>query len=148
MGAEASQQFPHALDWIEFGTIRWQKEQLQDPSVLPQPVIQVSRVVIGGVVRDDHHPLAPRPAPQQGLQKGEETLRLEHGIKVRHHLPSVQIHCTKQRHRFARGCVQHHRIGFFRRNPHGTATAVLLEVTFIQTPQIKRRVVGQADEFF
>jgi hypothetical protein len=44
--------------------------------------------------------------------------------------------------------VKHHRIGFLGRHPHGATAAMLLKVTFIQTPEIKRGISCQYGEFF
>src|SRR6516162_1249763 len=104
--------------------------------------------MVGGVVRNEHHFLAAHPAAQQRLEESQEALRLKHRIKMRYHLSSTQIDGSKERHRFARRRVEHHRISLLRWNPHDATTAVLLKVAFIQTPEIKRRISCQCGEFF
>jgi hypothetical protein len=75
-------------------------------------------------------------------------LRLKHRIKVRHHLSSLEIDGSKQRHGLARRRMEYHRIGFLRRNPHNTTISVLLKMAFIQSPEIKRRISCQYGEFY
>jgi hypothetical protein len=44
--------------------------------------------------------------------------------------------------------MQQHRVRILGRNPHHRPRSVLLEVAFIQAPQINAGVAGQTTEFF
>jgi hypothetical protein len=85
-------ELPHALDRIEFGTVRGKEVQSKVMGVLFPPRSVQAGVVITGIVGDDHNP-SPRPAAggAELLEKLKEAGSIEFaGFQTEHKAPIPQ----------------------------------------------------------
>jgi hypothetical protein len=55
MQTETARQLPHSFNGVQFGTLRWKEVQIKAASLLLPPGLVDSRMMIGSVVRNDHH---------------------------------------------------------------------------------------------
>src|SRR6266478_6604638 len=85
---------------------------------------------------------------KQLAQEPLESVGVERRRGCPDELPAVQAHGAEAGDRFARGRVQHHRILDLGRHPHPGAGSVLLEVAFVQAPQVQVSATGQSAQFF
>lgn len=105
--------------------------------------------MVGGVVCNQHGLVATAAAvTQQEREKGLKRLGVERGDEHGDEFPAADVHAAKERNGFARGRVSHNRIPFLRGNPHYASASVLLEVAFIQRPEVNVRVACHPSEFF
>ena len=74
---------------------------------------------------------------QQLFQKSFKRDGIKLRIELCDQLAATKINRTKERNGLARWGMEQNGIGLLRRNPHDTSGSVLLEVAFIQTPQVK-----------
>ena len=109
---------------------------------------QCTGMMVARVVEDDEQATPPCAMAQQLAQKGLEGVGIECRSKVGYQSPVAQIDRAKQGYGLACGCMEQDGIGLLGRHPHHAAGAVLLEVTFIQTPDINAGVAGEAPQFF
>src|SRR5450755_531752 len=87
------------------------------------------------VERDDHaasRRLLAKQAPEESPERGGVEDRAHHSYE----LSGVQTDGPKAGHRLSSRRMPQDRVLDFRRYPHAAARTVLLEVTFIQTPQL------------
>jgi hypothetical protein len=114
------------------------------------PVSVEFRVVIAGVIRDDHNTSATfRAGPTEMLEERMECHRIKSlcfSMKNKFSIP--QTDGAKISDAFARRVMQQNRIGFFWRHPHEATRSVLLEMNLIGGPQINARIVRELSEFF
>ncbi len=105
-------------------------------------------MVISSIVQ--HHDDAPprrvlaHQAPEESLEGGS----VEDGAHHSHELSAVQADGAKAGHGFSGRCMPQDRVFDFGRYPHSATRTVLLEVTFIQTPQFDVGTTSQTTEFF
>jgi hypothetical protein len=85
---------------------------------------------------------------QELPQELSESHRAEGGLLQRNQLSVAGIYRSEQRHRLSRGSMHQQRVRILGRNPHHRSRSVLLEVAFIQAPQVNAGVGGQTTEFF
>src|SRR6266481_7591281 len=78
MQAATACELPHSFDRVEFGTVRGKEVQDKTVGVLFPPRFVESRVVIRGVVGNDHN---PSPGPTTGGAKLLEKLKEAGPIK-------------------------------------------------------------------
>lgn len=150
MEATTTDQFPNPLDGIELRTVRRQKVQPEAIGDRGPPGFVQDRVVIAGVVADDHH-LATGAASDtlKFAQEVPTSLRIEPAFGPRHDQFTVpQAHRAKEADTLARGGMAADRIMNLGRHPKTTARTVLLEMHFIHRPQIDVDASGQLPEFF
>lgn len=148
--ATAPDQFPDALDRVEFGTVRRQKVQPKVILDLLPPRSMQRGVVVAGIV-DNHNHLTPTPTSDafEFSQESPAGLRIKHAFRSRHAEFSVaETDRPEETDALARRRMPADRIEHFGRNPHAAARAVLLEVNLIEGPEIDVRLSGQAPEFF
>ena len=104
--------------------------------------------MVRGVVQDQHQATSPSAMSQQMSKEAAETETVKLRLRLRDQLPLAEVDSSKQGHRLSGGRMEEHGVRLFRRHPHDGACPMLLEVAFIQTPQIHLRVTRQAVEFF
>ncbi len=86
--------------------------------------------------------------PEQYAQKVAERDRIELRAELGHELPRAEIDRAEEGHAFPRRGVEQHRVGLFRGHPHTAPGAMLLEMAFVQAPEVKAVVAGEPAEFF
>lgn len=118
---QAAGQFPDSLRWIQIGTVRRQKIQSQDMTMLVEPGVQRPRMVPPGIVEDYHHLASMPSSAQQNAHEYLKAFSVECLGRHRHHSPIGRANRTKYGHLFSSRGMQHHGIQVFWRNPHGTA---------------------------
>jgi hypothetical protein len=106
--ATTAGELPHSLDGIEFGTVRGEEVQSKTGRVLFPPRSVQARVVITGIVGDDHN---PSPGPAAGGAELLEELKkagpIEFaGLQTEHKAPVPQAHRPEIAHTLAGGGVQ------------------------------------------
>ena len=148
MRRQLSRKFPNALDRIQVGAVGWQEVETNPGPTRVKKRPQQSSVVIARIVEDQDHATASRPMRQELAQELSERHGAESRLLQRNQLSVPEVHRSEQRHRLSRGSMEQHRVRILGRNPHHRPRSVLLEVAFIQAPQINAGVAGQAAEFF
>ena len=144
MQTQATNQLPDPLDRVQVRTV-WRQEQKPEPGPLGAPPFFVhGGVVVFGVVNNDSH-LAARP-DAGGVQASEECPS-RNRIKLpflpgKAEFAIAQANRTKVAHAFSRRVMEKNRIFHFRGNPHDAPGAMLLEMDFINCPN----VIARADE--
>ena len=104
--------------------------------------------MIASIVKYQDHASSDRLLTQQPLEKAQECCGVEDRAHHSNELTTPQVDRAETSHGLAsRGMLQD-RVLDFRRYPHPTTRAVLLEVTFIQAPQIDVGAFGQTSQFF
>src|SRR5277367_286139 len=117
-------------------------------SVAAQKWRQEDCVMIASGVQYQHHAPSRSLLAQQTLEKALERGGVENRAHHANELTTVQADGAKAGHRLAGRRMLQDGVLDFGRYPHATARAVLLEVTFIQTPQFDVGTASQATEFF
>src|SRR5208283_1988394 len=135
VSGETPSQLPHSLDWSQLRTVGRQEQQAQLSSVAAQELGQEPCVMVPGVVEHDDHTapwgLLAQQAPQERLERGG----VEDGAHHSYELPGIQADRPKAGDRFSGWRMTQDRVLDLGRYPHAAAGTMLLEVTFIQTPQ-------------
>ena len=104
--------------------------------------------MIASVVEHEDHAAPGRLLAQQPLEKAPECGGVEDRAHHAYELTGVQTDGAKAGHGLSGRRMLQDRVLDFRRYPHATARTVLLEVTFIQTPQFDVGTASQTTEFF
>ena len=104
--------------------------------------------MVSGIVEDQNHALSRLFLAQKALEKAQESCSVEDRAHHAHELSGTQTDGTETGHGFSGRCMPQDGILDFRRNPHAAARAMLLEVAFIQTPQLNVAAASQSAEFF
>lgn len=147
---EFAQEFPDAFNRVKLRTVRGEEEQDEVRFLSATPLGVKTGVVILGVVDDDNDAAASAAAfSTQLAQKCPAGL----GIKAAFRFGSDQAtitdsHRAKVTDRLASRGVATDRVADFRRHPHATAAAMLLEVNFVQGPKIDLTVCRESLKFF
>jgi hypothetical protein len=100
--------------------------------------------MITRIVEHHDHAAAARSINQQLREKTLESRGVEDLGRSTDELPGAQVDGPKAGNGFAGRRMQEDGILVLRRYPHATARTVLLEVTFVQAPQINVRPSSQA----
>ncbi len=148
MGRQFSRQLPNPLDGIQVGAVGWQEVQAHPTPTRVQKRFQRSSVVIACIVEDQNHAPVSCPMGEKLPKKLAEGEGVKSGLLLGHQLSVPKIHGSEQRHGLASGSVEQHGVRVLGRNPHHGPRAMLLEMAFVQAPQINAGVVGEAAEFF
>ena len=150
MKTRASNQFPNALDGVEFWAVGREEMQSKVTGYVLSPLGVKRGVMVTRVVGDDHDfTIGASAAAFKTAQEVPARLRVEHSFGARHdELAVAQPHRAEVADALARGSVPAHRIGHLGRNPHAAARSVLLEVHFIHSPQVNVLPSCQRVEFF
>ena len=117
-------------------------------TVLVQQRLEYSSVVVRGVVEHDDHAPARASMTQQAAYESLKRLTIEARTERRDQAARTQVHGTKAGDGLARRRVLHDGIPALRSNPHAATRSVLLEVAFVDAPQINVVALCQAAQFF
>lgn len=148
VSSQAPSQLPHPLDRSQLRAVGRQEQQAQLSSVAMQEVGQKPCVMISSIVEHDTHAASGCLLAQQAPEESPEGGRVEEGAHHSYELSGVQTDGPKTGHGFSGGRMPQDRVLDFWRYPHSTAGTVLLEVTFIQTPQLDVGTTSQTAKFF
>jgi hypothetical protein len=148
MGAHASRKFPHPLDPVEFRAVGWEELQSEIAAVLSQPGLDELSMVPPGVVHHKNQTTESRAMAHESFQEVEESLGIEDLLLLSHQVAVFHPNCPEEAHVLPGGCVQHDWISFFRRDPRGAASPMLLEMTLVLKPHVAITACGQTMEFF
>lgn len=146
MQTEPPREFPYPLDRIEIRAIRRQE-------IEPEKVhlrLAGDGVVVGGIVGDGHDlPATARADAIEIAVKGMKGYGIESlCLSLENKLPIAQAHGAKISHTAPCRMMPQDRIGLLRGHPHPTARAILLEMDFVQKPQVHLRISCPPAEFF
>ena len=150
MKAQAANQFPNPLDRVKVWAIGWEKEQLEIGLLGLTPLSVHTRMVESGIIHDDHNaPSRTTGNPSELVieRPGRLGIKLL-GLLNRHEFAVTKAHRAEIADRFTRRMVEQNRILDLGWNPHEATGAMLLEVHFIDSPQINTRIFRQFTEFF
>lgn len=150
MSATAASQFPNPLYWIEIRTIGWQKIEPETTiATFTVFLVQLS-MMVASIVRNDDHGFSGMTARlSELLEKFHKSFRVEFfWLPTINKFSISKANCSKITNLVACRFMLYHRIFFFGSNPHAATRAVLLEVNFIDGPQINFRVGYNALKFF
>src|SRR3989344_4344835 len=148
--AEAAQQFPNPLDWIELRAIGRQKVKAELRLLELAPFgMQRCMMILGVVGNDDDTTTGSGANPAQVAEEIPAALGIEAsaGFGVAE-LAIAKPHRSKVTDAFAGWRMLADRIDDFRWHPHPATTAVLLEMDFIHCPKIDGGILGEFPEFF
>lgn len=150
MNAELSRQFPDLFNRVEIGTVGRQVVQPEVVGVGFPPGQVQSGVVELGVVDDDHHlPVRLAALCLQVLQESPRGLAVELLGRRTDHQPAIaQAHRPEVADALAGRMLEHDGILDLRRHPQVAPRAILVEVPFIERPEVHRGIGGQRLEFF
>src|SRR5882724_5715702 len=145
-----TEQFPDAFNGVELRTIGGEKQQREIRFMRLAPRRMEHGVMVPGIVNDDDHTSArPSTDDAQMAEKPPTSLRIEvTRWRQRAQFAISQSYRPEITDAFSGRSVNAYRILNLRRDPHAAATAVLVEVDFIQRPQIHLGIGGQQVEFF
>ena len=110
--------------------------------------LQQRGVVVPSIVQDEDESAMGTAMAQQLAQEGVEGHRIELRGELGHKLAAAEMDRPEERHGFARRRMEQHGIRLLGRHPHDTARAMLLEVAFVETPEINPAGAGEPAEFF
>lgn len=150
MQAEPARQFPNALDRVQVWAVGRQIAQREIGLLFGPPRGVQFGVVIFCVVDDHHHapPRAPAALPQLGQKiPGRHSVKAA-SFATEEELAIPQADGSEITNAFARGRVEQNWIGDFRGNPQTAPGTMLLEMDFIDGPQVNLRIERQGAEFF
>ena len=85
---------------------------------------------------------------QQRLQKGFERGCIEHAAQRTDELAGAQTDRPEAGDRLAGGRMDQYRILDLGRHPHAAPSTMLLEVAFVDAPELNAPASGQAVQFF
>jgi len=104
-------------------------------------------MVPGIVQHEDEAPIGATMPPQLP-QEPDEGQRVELRRELGHQLAGPELDRPEEGHGFAGRGVEQDGIRLLGRHPHDAARAVLLEVAFVETPEVNPVGVGEPAEFF
>jgi len=106
------------------------------------------RMVIPRIIQN-HHRLSPSLAmPKQTGEKLLEGDGIEGLFQLGHQSAIPQVDRPQKGHRLSGGRPPQDRIFVLRRDPHGSPGSMLLEMAFIEAPQVEVVPSGQPEAFF
>ena len=150
MNAQLARQLPDPFNRIKIGAVRRQVLQMKPLIVSLAPLPMQLGMMIAGVVENQNHAFAGAlTALEQLLQKLPIGLPVKLPTLLRiSEFPILKPHSAEIAHTFARGMMRQDRVVVFRRNSHAAPRARLLEVHFVDGPQIKHQVACPLVNFF
>jgi hypothetical protein len=104
--------------------------------------------MVPGVVQHQDEPPLRAAMPQQDAEKDPERDRVELRAELGHELPGAEVDRAEERHGLPRRGVEQHRVGLFRGHPHATPGTMLLEMAFVEAPEVKAVGASEPAEFF
>ena len=147
---EFAEKFPYPLDGVEVRAVGREEKQDEAGLLKAAPFGVKSGMVIPSVVDDDDGAAAAASAPAPQLAKeGPGGFGIEAPPRFGSEQSSVSDpDGPKIADKFAGRRMTANRVPDFRWNPHAAPAAVLLEMDFVQRPEIDSRVDGESTEFF
>ena len=147
---ELAEELPDSLDGVEVRAVRREEQQDESGLLKAAPLGVKSGMVIPGVIDDDDDAAAAAPAPAAQLTKeGPAGLGIEAPLGFGSDQPSISDpDGSKVADEFAGRRMATNWVPDFRWNPHAAPAAVLLEMDFVQRPEIDCPVRHQLAEFF
>ena len=142
MEAETASEFPDSLDGVEFGTVGRKEIKGEGGGLLYSPGQVEARSVVLGIITDHNDAAAIGGAGlAQQLQKLPKAFAVESaGFATIKEFSIAQSYGAEVSHAAASRVMVKDWIPDFGRDPHATARAVLLEMHFVQRPQIDASV--------
>jgi hypothetical protein len=137
MDTHFASQLPNPLNGIELRTIGRQEVKTQTSPVVPQPGLQGSRMMVSGVIQNNHHFLSRETVTKKMGQKYLKRLPVKIFPLLRYQFPVSQTDGPKHPNRLMRWGLPEDGVFQLRGNPHHIPGAMLLEMALIQTPKIK-----------
>lgn len=117
--------------------------------LLPPRFVQLPVVVFGVVGNDDDAFARASAHVFELFEESPKALAIKDFVLAHSdELAVAQAHRAKVSDAFARGGMAHHWVALFRGDPHLAARAMLLEMNFIQRPQVHGGISGQREKFF
>jgi len=78
MRTETACELPDSFNEIQFGAVREKKIQVKLTGLFLAPPLMGSRMMVGGVIRNDHYAFTGQPTGvKQLLQEGKKTVAVE-----------------------------------------------------------------------
>ena len=137
METEPASEFPDPLDGVEFGTIRRKKIESESGLLFSPGQVQSRAVVLGIIADQDDAAAFGGAGLAQEFQKLPEAFAVEPAsLAAVKELTVAEPYRTKVSYAAARRVMVEDGIPDFGRHPHATARPVLLEMHFVQCPQI------------
>jgi D-lyxose ketol-isomerase len=99
-------------------------------------------MVVSGVVHNQDLATPARSVRQQMMEEGFESHGVKCLCKQRNQLAPAHVHRPKQSDGLSRGRMPQDRVRILRGHPHDRSGPMLLEVAFIQAPQVYVTVGG------
>src|SRR5512139_2676370 len=137
MNTQFASQLPNPLNRIELRTIRRQEIKTQDSPLIPQPGLQRSRMMVSGIIQNNHHFLLREAVTKKMGQEYLKRLPVKILPLLGYQFPVLQTDGPKHPNGLMRRCVPKNGIFHLGWNPHDIPRAKLLEMALIQTPKIK-----------
>ena len=148
MDAQFASQLPDPLNRIKLGAIRRQEIKTQDSPLIPQPGLQGSRMMVSGIIQNNHHFLLRKTMTKKMGQKYLKRLPVKILPLLGYQFPVLQTHGPKHPNGLMRRCMPKNGIFHLGWNPHNIPGAMLLEMALIQTPKIKVFSSQKLTKFF
>ena len=146
--AKLAGQLPDPFDGIQVRAVGRQEGARQGRVPRREKRVQERCVMIPGIVQhEDELPVGPAMPPELA-QERRECDRIELGGEGGYELTRPELDGPEQGHGLARRGMEQHGSRLFRRHPHDAAGAVLLEVAFVETPEVNPVGVSEPAEFF
>ncbi len=148
VGAEAACELPNPLDGIELRTIG--RQEVEDHPVLVscEERLEIGGMMVTSVVQNQHHEGAPAVLIKKLLQEGLESCGIELICPSRNQAAFLDADRAEHSRALSSGGVKQNRVGLLGRDPHPAARAVLLEMAFVQKPEINSGRASESAEFF
>jgi hypothetical protein len=123
MQTETTCELPDSFDGIQFGAVRGKKIQVKLAGLFLAPPLMGSRMMVGGVIRNDHYAFTGKPTGlTQLLQERKKTVAVEFlRFQAKHKASIAETYRPEITHAFACGSVEQNGILDFRWYPHTTA---------------------------
>jgi hypothetical protein len=142
METEPTREFPDALDGVQFGAVGRQEIQREALGALLPPLLVNPSVVVSGIVRDHHNTpsrsAAGRPQRFEELSAGNSIELTRLAAKEEPSVP--QANGAKVANVVSARMVGQDWVLDFGRDPHPAARTVLLEMHFVHSPKVHRRI--------
>src|SRR5579859_4725134 len=148
VSCKAPSQLPHPFYRSQLRAVGRQEQQTQLSGMAMQEVGQEFCVMIASVVEHEDHAPSRRLLAKQPPEESPERSGIEDGAHHPYELSGVQTDGPKAGNRLSGRRMPQDRVLDFGRYPHAAPGTVLLEVTFIQTPQFDVGTSSQTAEFF
>ena len=145
---ELAGQLPDTLDRIQVRTVGREESTGEPLPVRGEKRLEQRGVMVPGIVQHENEPVVGAAMPEELAQEGAKRHRVELRRELGHELASPEMDGPEQGHGLPRRRVEQHGIRLLGRHPHDAAGAVLLEMAFVEAPEVTRVGAGEPTEFF